>query len=60
MTTERKPGEPITDARLQELIDEYTRRYVRLRDIREDEVYDTVLALTELKGMRTALARGAA
>jgi hypothetical protein len=55
-----KPGEPISDARLQELIDEYTRRYVRLRDIREDEVYDTVKALTELKGMRTALARGVA
>jgi hypothetical protein len=60
MSANRKAVEPISDARLQELIDEYTRRYVRLRDIREDEVYDIVKALTELKGMRTALARGVA
>jgi hypothetical protein len=55
-----KVGQPISDARLQELIDEYTRRYVRLRDIREDEIYDIVKALTELKATRTALARGVA
>jgi hypothetical protein len=60
MNAKGKAGEPISDARLQELIDEYTRRYVRLRDIREDDVFDTVKALTELKGMRTALARGVA
>jgi hypothetical protein len=60
VSTKRKPGEPISDARLQQLLDEYTRRYVRLRDIREDDVYDTVKALTELKAMRTALARGVA
>lgn len=60
MTTQRKATDPVSDERLQALIDEYTRRYVRARDIREDDVYDTVKALTELKAMRTALARGAA
>lgn len=60
MNAKGKAGEPISDARLQELIDEYTRRYVRARDIREAEVYDIVKALTELKSTRTALARGVA
>lgn len=60
MSTERKIVEPLSDARLQELIDELSRRYVRERG--DDTYYDAVKALSELKGMRAGMSvkRGAA
>lgn len=59
MNAQRKPGEPISDARLQQLIDEFSRRYVRER-VKDSANYDTVSALSELKGVRAGLKRGAA
>lgn len=54
MTDEkRKPGEPISDLRLQTLIDMHQRQYIRERG--DPNVFDTHAALVELQTTRRTL-----
>jgi hypothetical protein len=50
-----KPYELVSDERLQELIDANKRRYIRDRGS-DRAVFDTVMALTELREIRKAFA----
>lgn len=61
MNAQAKPFELVSDERLQELIDANKRLYTRERG-KDEAVFDTVMALTELREMRRAIAamRGAA
>lgn len=56
MDAQAKPYELVSDARLQELIDVNKRLYIRERGKADRSVFDTVMALTELRENRKALA----
>lgn len=56
MDAQAKPYELVSDERLQSLIDAYKRQYIREREKNDRATFDTVMALTELREMRKALA----
>lgn len=56
MDAQAKPYELVSDERLQSLIDSYKRQYIREREKNDRSVFDTVMALTELREMRRSFA----
>lgn len=56
MSAQAKPYELVSDERLQMLIDTYKRQYIRERETNDRAVFDTVMALTELREMRRSFA----
>jgi hypothetical protein len=56
LDAQAKPYELVSDERLQSLIDSYKRQYIREREKNDRSVFDTVMALTELREMRRSFA----
>jgi hypothetical protein len=56
LDAQAKPYELVSDARLQDLIDLHKRQCIRERAKNDRAMFDTVMALTELREMRRALA----